>query len=156
NGPNDPYCIFDADDDGMQNHAVVAQGAYKFGAQTLSASVFRNEGDVDFDQGRSHTLDQAAGVNLEGDISSAWHERVSAGTSREDFDTPAFASAYRSTREQLGWVNNVALSTMQHVVAGIDYMHERGVSVDTSGFGAPYDVGRNDGGVFAGWRAQDG
>ena len=156
NGPNDPYCIFDPDNDGMQEHNAVLQGAYKFGGQTLSGSLFRNEGGNDFDQGHSRTLDQAAGVNLEGAVTTDWQQRLSVGTSREDIDTPAFASAYRSTREQASWTNDFAVAANQHVVAGLDYVHDHGVSVDTSGFGAPYDVSRNASGAFAGWRAQQG
>jgi vitamin B12 transporter len=156
NGPNDPYCIYNPDDDGYQNHNAVVQGAYKFGAQTLSANLFRSEGGVDFDQGHSRTLDQAAGVNLEGPITRDWQQRVSLGTSREDITTPAFDDGFRSTREQLAWTNDVALSTAQHLVAGLDYVHDRGVSIDTSGFGAPYNVARNNAGAFVGWRTQDG
>jgi vitamin B12 transporter len=156
NGPNDPYCIFNPDDDGLQDHNIAAQGAYKLGAQTLSASLFRNEGGVDFDQGHSQTLDQAAGINLEGALGEAWQHRLSVGTSREDIDTPAFSSAYRSTREQVSWTNDVALSTTQHLIAGIDYVHDHGISIDSSGFGAPYDVARDNAGIFGGWRAQDG
>jgi len=85
--------VYDPDDDGMQNHNAVLQGAYKFGAQTLSGSVFRNEGGNDFDQGHSRTLDQAAGVNLEGAVTADWQQRLSVGTSREDIDTPAPAAA---------------------------------------------------------------
>ena len=155
-GPNDPYCIFNPDDDGMQNHNAVVQGAYRFGQQTLSASVFRNEGGNDFDQGHSRTLDQAAGVNFEGPVTGDWQQRLSVGTSREDISTPAFASAYRSTREQASWTNDVALAANQHVIAGLDLVHDRGISIDTSGFGAPYDVSRNASGAFAGWRAQQG
>jgi vitamin B12 transporter len=153
-GPDDPYCIFNPDNDGIQNHNAVVQGAYKLGAQTLSASLFRNEGGNDFDQGHSRTLDQAAGVNLEGAVTADWQQRVSVGSSREDINTPAFASAYRSTREQASWTNDVALSTSQHIVAGLDYVHDHGISIDDSGFGAPYDVARNSSGVFGGWRAQ--
>ena len=158
-GPNDAYCIFNPDDNGFQNHNGVAQGSYALGTQTLSASIFRSDGMQSFDNGASdgisHTLDQAAGAALEGDLSPDWHHRLSLGTSREDIDTPAFASGYRSTREQLSWANDVALSTTQHLVAGADYVHERGVSVDNSGFGAPYDMTRNDGGAFVGWRVRD-
>ena len=154
NGPDDPYCIYNPDPDGLQNHNGVAQASYQLGGQTLSGSIFRNEGTFDFDQGRSHTLDQAAGIALGGALTQAWQHRLSIGSAREDIATPAFASAYRSTREQLAWTNDVALSTTQHVIAGLDYVHERGVSSDDSGFGAPYDVSRDNGGVFAGWRAQ--
>jgi len=160
NGPNDPYCIFNPDDNGFQIHNAVVQGDYRFGAQTLSGSAFRSEGTQSFDNGASdgvsHTLDQAAGLNLEGDISGSWHDRLSLGTSREDIATPAFSQAYRSTREQLDWTNDIALSTHQQLIAGLDYVHERGVSVDFSGFGAPYDRARDNAGVFGGWHAQDG
>ena len=53
NGPDDPYCIFNPDDNGYHNHNVVAQGAYRLGAQTLSATVFRNEGGVELRQRQS-------------------------------------------------------------------------------------------------------
>jgi vitamin B12 transporter len=161
NGPNDPYCIYNADDNGLQNHSFVAQGNYRLGSQQLSATVFRSEGTQNFDNGSagdgiSHTLDQALGVNLEGTVSPAWTQRLSVGTSREDVATPAFLDAFRSTREQLAWTNAFTLSPAQQIVAGADFNHDRGVSEDFSGFGAPYDVSRDNSGVFAGWRVHDG
>jgi len=166
NGPDDPYCIFNPDDNGYHNHDVVAQAAYRFGAQTLSATMFRNEGEVSFDNGaatsnsggtgHSTTLDQALGVNLEGLLAPDWSQRLSLGTSREDLDTPAFGSGFRSTRVQGSWVNDLTLSTTQHIVAGADYNHDHGVTLDSTGFGPTYDVARNDGGAFAGWHAQSG
>jgi vitamin B12 transporter len=159
NGPDDPYCIYNPDDNGFHIRSAVLQGAYRVGAQTLSATVFRSQGGESFDNGNpgvgySSTLDQAIGVNLEGPVTTDWNQRLSAGTSREDLATPAFGSIYRSTREQLAWTNDVALSTTQRVVAGADFVHERGVTFDTTGFGAPYDMARNNGGIFAGWHAQ--
>ncbi len=161
NGPNDPYCIYNADDNGVQNHNLVAQGDYRIGMQTLSASVFHSEGTQSFDNGSfgpgvSHTLDQAIGANLEGPLSPSWSQRLSIGTSREDIATPAFLDAFRSTREQLAWTNDVTLSATQHLVAGVDFNHDRGVSIDSSGFGAPYDMSRDNSGAFAGWRVADG
>lgn len=160
NGPNDPYCIYNPDDNGAQYHGGVVSGDYKLGAQTLSANLFRSEGTQNFDNGASdgisHTLDQAIGAALEGDVTNAWHQRLALGTSREDIVTPAFADAYYSTREQASWTNDVTLSDLQHLVAGFDAVHERGVSIDTSGFGAPYVKARDINGVFAGWRVADG
>ena len=157
--PNDPYCIYNPDDNGFQNHNAVVNGSDRFGAQTLSASLFRSIGTQNFDNGPvdgiSHTLDQAAAVNLDGALSDVWLNHLSVGTSREDLDTPAFASSYRSTREQAAWTNDVALSATQHLIAGVDYVHDHGISSDYSGFGAPYDVARDNAGAFAGWRAGD-
>jgi vitamin B12 transporter len=160
NGPNDPYCIFNPDDNGFQNHDIVAQGDVRVGAQTLSASGFRSVGTQSFDNGASdgvsHTLDQSIGANLAGPLTETWTHRLNVGTSREDIDTPAFADGYRSTRDQVSWTNEVMLSSAQHVIAGFDYVHEHGISIDTSGFGAPYDVTRENAGVFGGWRVRDG
>ncbi|MGH8041509.1 MAG: TonB-dependent receptor plug domain-containing protein [Rudaea sp.] len=159
NGPNDPYCIYNPDANGAQYHGAVINGDYKLGAQTLSANLFRSTGTQNFDNGASdaisHTLDQAIGTALEGDVTDRWHERIALGTSREDIVTPAFASAYRSTREQAAWTNDVILSAAQHLIAGIDATHSHGISIDTSGFGAPYDVARDSLGAFAGWRVSD-
>lgn len=160
NGPNDPYCIYNPDDNGAQYHGGTLSGDYKLGAQTLSVSALRSEGTQNFDNGVSdgisHTLNQAIGAALEGDVNADWHQRLSLGTSREDLATPAFDSAYRSTREQASWTNDFALSAAQHLIAGFDAVHERGISIDTSGFGAPYDKARDIDGAFAGWRVASG
>ncbi len=153
-----PY-VYNPDDNPFQNHNAVAQAWYKLGTQTLSASAFRSIGTQSFDNGAygpgiSHTLDQAIGVNLEGAITSDWQHRLSAGTSRENIDTPVFGSAYRSTREQLSWTNDYALTTSQHLIAGFDYVHDRGRSLDTSAGATQYDKTRDNTGVFAGWRGQ--
>lgn len=159
NGPNDPYCIYNPDDNGAQYHGGTLSADYKLGAQMLSASVFRSTGTQNFDNGASdgisHTLDQAIGAALEGDVNSTWRQRLSLGTSREDLVTPAFAAAFRSTREQASWTNDLALSTAQHLIAGVDAVHERGISIDTSGFGAPYEMSRDVDGVFGGWRVSE-
>jgi vitamin B12 transporter len=158
-GPNDPYCIFNPDANGAQYHGGTLSGDYRFGSQTLSLNGWRSEGTQSFDNGAidgtSRTLDQAIGAALEGSVNGNWHQRLSAGTSREDVDTPAFASAFRSTREQASWTNQLALTETRHLVAGIDVVHERGQSIDTSGFGAPYAQSRNNTGAFAGWRTAD-
>ncbi len=160
NGPNDPYCIFNPDDNGFQNHNLVVAGDYRLGTQTLSASGFRSVGTQNFDNGAtdgiSHTLDESIGANLDGPITDQWHQRLSIGTSREDIDTPAFSDGYRSTRQQVSWTNDVALTSAQHLIGGFDYVHDHGISIDTSGFGAPYDVTRENSGAFGGWRVTDG
>lgn len=153
-----PY-VYNPDDNPMQNHNQVAQAWTRLGTQTLSASALRSVGTQSFDNGAfgpgiSHTLDQAIGMNLEGAIRSDWQHRLSIGTTRTNIDTPAFGSAYRSTREQLSWTNDFAIAANQHLIAGIDYVHDRGRSLDTFGGTMQYDKTRDNTGVFAGWRAQ--
>jgi vitamin B12 transporter len=151
--------VYNPDDNPMQNHNQVAQAWYKFGAQTLSASAFRSVGTQSFDNGAfgpgiSHTLDQAVGVNLEGALTPDWQHRLSVGATRTNIDTPAFGSAYRSTREQISWTNDYSLAPNQHLIAGFDSVHDRGRSLDTFGGTTQYDKTRDNSGVFAGWRGQ--
>ncbi len=155
-----PY-VYNPDDNGYQNHNIVAQGDYRFGAQKLSASVFRNAGSVSFDNGdpgsgASRTLDQAIGANLEGPLTQDWQQHLSAGTSREDISTPAFGTDYHSTREQLSWTHDLTLSSTQHLTAGIDYLHDYGISANTFGGTTVYSATRNNAGLFSGWRVADG
>lgn len=155
-----PY-VYNPDDNPMQNHNQTAQVWYKLGTQTLSASAFRNVGTQSFDNGAygpaiSHTLDQSIGINLEGAITADWQHRLSVGTSRENIDTAAFGSAYRSTREQLSWANDFTLAPNQHLTAGLDYVYDHGRNLDTFGGTTVYDKTRNNTGVFAGWRADAG
>jgi vitamin B12 transporter len=161
NGPNDPYCIFNPDDNGMQNHNIVAQGDVRLGTQTLSASGLRIVGTENFDNGATdgiwHTLDQSIGADLAGPITPTWSHRLSIASSREDIDIPAFANALHSTRDQVSWANDITLDPSQHLIAGVDYVHDHGVSIDTSGgFGAPYQVNRDNAGAFGGWRVDNG
>jgi vitamin B12 transporter len=151
-----PY-VYNPDDNGFQNHNVVAQGNYMLGPQSLSATLFRSEGSVSFDNGdpgagSSRTLDQAIGANLDGNIAAGWQHRLSIGTSRENIETAAFGSAYRSTREQASWTNDFALSETQHLIAGADYVHDNGRSLDTFGGSTVYAKTRDNTGVFGGWR----
>lgn len=155
-----PY-VYNPDDNGYQNHNVVAQGDYRFGTQTLSASLFRNGGTVSFDNGdpgtgSSRTLDQALGANLAGAVGDNWQQRLSVGTSRQDISTPAFGTDYRSTRKQLSWTNDFALSQTQHLIAGVDYLHDEGISTDTFDNATVFSATRSNSGLFGGWRVADG
>ncbi|MBS0569325.1 MAG: TonB-dependent receptor, partial [Proteobacteria bacterium] len=154
-----PYCIYNPDANGAQYHGGTLSGDYRLGSQTLSLNGWRSEGTQNFDNGASdgisHTLDQAIGAAQEGDVNALWHQRLALGTAREDLDTPAFASTFRSTREQAAWTNQIALTDAQHLIAGIDAVHERGTSIDTSGFGAPYAQSRDNIGIFSGWRISE-
>lgn len=155
-----PY-VYNPDDNGFQNHNIVAQGDYNLGTQKLSASIFRSEGTLSFDNGdpgygSSRTLDQAAGVNLQGPLADYWQQHLSIGSSREDIVTPVFGNDYRSTREELSWTNDFTLSATQHLIAGLDYVHDYGISNDTFGGTTLYSESRDNSGVFTGWRVADG
>src|SRR4051812_16551767 len=152
NGPDDPYCSYNPDDDGFRNTNLVARGAHAIGSQLVSASLYRSQGAVEFDQGSSNVIEQDAGVNLEGDLAPGWSHRLSIGNAREDLNTPAYYTLYLTRRDSLLWQNDFKLSDTQRLIAGIDFLHEHGETRDTFGGTALYDDSRNDTAVFGGWQ----
>ena len=156
NGPDDPFCTYDRDDDGFRNTNLAAQGAYAIGSQLLSASLYRSQGEVEFDQGNSNVIEQDAAVNLEGEFTPNWTHRLSIGNAREDLNTPAFYTLYLTRRDSLLWNNDIRLDDSQRLIAGIDLVHESGETRDTFSGTPLYDDSRNDSAVFTGWQAAFG
>jgi len=153
NGPDDPYCSYNPDDDGFRNTNLVARGAHAIGSQQLSASLYRSQGEVEFDQGNSNVIEQSAGINLEGGLADGWSHRLSIGNDREDLSTPTFYTTYYTRRDSLLWQNDFKVSDTQRLIAGVDFLHEHGETRDTLGGTALYDDSRDDSAVFGGWQA---
>ena len=143
-------------DDGYRSRNFSAQGAWHFGAQTLSGTLTRNDADTEFAGGTSHTIDQTFGVNLDGAITDGWSDHLGVGDNRRDLLTPAYDSLFKSRRQTLTWQNTFALDDHQQLVAGIDYAHEHGVSLDTTVTAPVYDATRHNAGLFAGWHGARG
>jgi len=156
NGPDDPYCSYNPDDDSFRNKSLVARAAHTLGSQLLSASVFRSEGENEFDQGHSTTLEQDAGINLEGDLATNWSHRLSIGNMRGDIDTPEYSTLYLTRRTSALWQNEIRLDENQRLIAGLDFVHERGESRDTFSGTAVYEDSRDDRAAFAGWQGRFG
>ncbi len=155
-GPDDPYCIYDPDNDGYRNTNIAARGAYTIASQLLSASLYRSQGQVQFDQGYSNNIEQNVGVNLEGELGTNWSHRLSVGNSREDLETPAFGALYRTRRSSLLWQNEFRINEQQRLVAGFDFVHDKGETIDTYASSPRYDDSRDNRAVFGGWRAAFG
>lgn len=122
---------YDPDDDGYRNRHGVLHGDLALGSQRLAARATRSEGDVEFDQGRSDVDQQALALTLEGPLASAWTHRLVLGHAADDLSTPAFFSVFRSRREQLDWVGDLALGERRHLVFGLNLQRERGRAIDT-------------------------
>ena len=155
-GPDDPFCSHNADDDAYRNTNLVARGAHAIGAQVLSASLYRSQGQSQFDQGYTDIIEQVEGVNLEGPLTANWSHRLSLGHAREDLDTPVFGATYLTRRSNLSWQNEVRVAPEQRLVAGFDFVHEKGETFDAYAGAPRYRSTRHDSGVFAGWRATIG
>jgi len=156
NGPNDPYCSYDPDADGYRNSNLAARAAHRFGGQLLAGSIYRSQGQSQFDQGYTNVINQVGGVTLDGALGDNWTHHLGAGAAREDLTTPAYGSAYRSRRWNVSWQNEIALGEQQQLIAGLDYTHEEGESLDLFAGAARVRDQRHDTGLFAGWRARWG
>ncbi len=157
NGPDDPYCIYNPDHDGFRKTSLSARFAHAVGGdQVLSASVLRSEGQSDFDQGYSDVIEQTTGINLEGDVSTTWRQRLALGQAREDLSTPTFYSLYLTRRNSLLWQNEIRIGENQRLIAGIDLVHDEGETRDTSSDAPRYRDGRTNRAAFSGWRTTRG
>ncbi|MGB8634668.1 MAG: TonB-dependent receptor [Rhodanobacteraceae bacterium] len=147
---------YNPDDDGERNRNLSARGAVDIGSQTLSGSGMLSDSAVEFDQGVSHNIEQTVGVRLAGPLGHGWSHQLMLGHAREDLSTPAYATRFRSRRQSLGWRNRVALGRQQYLVAGIDLLHERGASMDTSSGTTSYGGSRDNQAVYASWHGTRG
>lgn len=154
NGPDDPWCIFDPDEDSYRSTNLVLRGARSLGGQLLSAMFFHTRARVDFDQGFTDVIQQVAGADLEGELAANWQHRLALGHAREDLDTPAFGSRYHTRRKSLLWQNEFRLAGNQRLVAGFDFVHERGETLDTFANLPRYHQNRDNRALFAGWRGR--
>jgi vitamin B12 transporter len=155
-GPDDPYCSYNPDDDGLRQRHVVVHAAHALGGQVLSGSLWRNQGHVDFDQGHSDAVEQAAGITLEGALGANWNHRLAIGVDREDLDTPVYSLRYVSRRRSLLWQNEIRIAEGQRLIAGVDFVHDRGETRDTFSGTPQYRDSRDNRAVFAGWLATSG
>ena len=156
NGPDDPYCSYNPDDDGYRNTNLVARGAHTLGTQLLSGSVYRSQGEVEFDQGNSNVIEQIAGVNLDGNLATNWSHHLAINNDREDLNTPTYFTLYKTRRNELIWQNDFTLTENQRLIAGVDLLWESGETRDTFAGMPLYDDNRDDRAIFGGWRATFG
>ncbi len=138
-------------DDGYRAKQAAAQAGYRFGGQLLSGTLLRNDADVEFAGGTTHTVNQTAGITLDGEVVDGWTSRLGIGNSRNDLRTVAYDSVYRSHRNDLTWQNTIDIVPGQAIVAGFDFVTERGANTNISGATVEYDNRRHDAGVFVGW-----
>lgn len=153
NGPDDPFCTYNPDDDAFRKTHLAARAAHRFGNQLLSGSFLRSQGQTQFDEGYSDIIQQVGGLGLEGELGASWNHRLAFGYNREDLGTPAFGALYLTRRSSLLWQNEVRLADRQRLVAGLDFVHEEAETRDTFAGTARYRDSRNNQAAFAGWRA---
>jgi vitamin B12 transporter len=143
---------YEPKDHGMENQHLAAQGDIRLGTQTLAGVVLRSQGEVEFSGGHSDFTEQALNLSLAGALGTNWSHALTVGSAREDYETPAYFTLYRTRRETIGWQHTFTPSDTQTVVAGVDYLHEKGENRDTYSGLPSYEESRNNTGFYAGWQ----
>jgi vitamin B12 transporter len=139
-------------DHGLRNRHLSARADQRLGGQTLESVLVRSQGTAEFAGGYSDFTEQAINLALSGQIMPTWQHRLSLGQSSEDYETPAYFTAYESRRMTLGWQNEITLSAQQRLIVGVDALHEKGENRETFGNTSLYRESRNNTGVYAGWQ----
>ena len=143
---------FEDRDHGLRNRHFAARADRHWGEQAIEGTWTRSQGTAEFAGGASDFTEQALHASWSGSIRPDWQQRLNAGHASEDYATPAFFTRYRSRRDSIGWQNEVALSSSQRLVLGVDHLREQGENRDTLSDTATYRESRHNTGVYAGWQ----
>lgn len=147
---------FDPDDDGYQRRHLSLRGGYQLGSQRLSASALVIRAQTEFDQGVTDIDQHALSLSLEGPLGEGWNHRLSLGSHRDDLLTPAFFSRFISRRQQLDWVNDIALTGDQSLLAGLQLQREEGVNVDSFSGTNVFAEELSHSAAFGAWQGRQG
>ncbi len=166
NGPNDPFCVFNPDDDGYRNRNASVRGSVALGTQTLGITAIHTDGNAMFDSGipgpdpsRSNARNTSGGATLSGPITAYWSHSLTIGGADNSIDTPVFGSRTSSQRTSLDWVNTLAAVANGTLTFGANWQHESGTSI--SGFstqpgGVEYARSQTNAAGFVGYDARFG
>ena len=99
NRPDDPYCIYNPDDDGFRNTNLVRAARTRSAASSCRRSILSQPGRSRI---RPRQLERASSKspasNLEGELAQRLEHRLRFGNRREDLDTPDFYSCIRPSQ----------------------------------------------------------
>lgn len=141
---------YDPDADGYRNRNLGLRGHATLGSQRVALRTYSTRADVEFDRGETAVDTDVAGLSVEGPLGAALGQRLVLGFNREALDTPAFAAAFRSRRASVDWTGDLALGADSSLVFGLNWVRERGESLDTSGGSScTYCESRRNLGLFA-------
>ncbi len=140
---------YDPDADGYRNRNLGLRGHATLGRQRVALKTYSTRADVEFDRGETMIDTDVAGLTVEGPLAATLGQRLVLGFNREALDTPAFAAAFRSRRSSLDWTGDLALGADASLVFGLNWVRERGESLDTAGGGCTYCESRRNLGLFA-------
>ncbi|MCB1956907.1 MAG: TonB-dependent vitamin B12 receptor [Rhodocyclaceae bacterium] len=147
---------FDFDHDGFRQNAASLSGGLALGdSGQVTAHWLETRGDNEFDGStvnRAHTRQQSLGASAELRPAEGWRSRLSLGQSRDESDNYLdgdFRSRFDTRRDQIGWLNELALGDAQALTLGADWSRDR-----VAGTTAYAEDARSNVGVFGQWQLE--
>ncbi|MCK9622707.1 MAG: TonB-dependent receptor [Methylobacter sp.] len=138
------------DKDGYLNTALNARLGHRFdNTAEVEASFMRAEGKTEYDgtPNKTEFINQVVGTSASMNIVDNWRSILRLGQSLDENDSfapnGAFVSQFNSTRWNVSWLNEVALSDNHQLVIGSDYRLDQ-----VDGSTAYTENSRYDAGIF--------
>jgi vitamin B12 transporter len=138
------------DKDGYLNTALNARLGHRFdNTAEVEASFMRAEGKTEYDgtPNKTEFINQVVGTSASMNIVDNWRSILRLGQSLDENDSfapnGAFVSKFNSTRWNVSWLNEVALSDNHQLVIGSDYRLDQ-----VDGSTAYTENSRYDAGIF--------
>lgn len=137
------------DRDGYLNTALNARLGHRFdNTAEVEAFFMRAEGKTEYDgnfQNKTEFVNQVVGTTASMNIVDNWRSMLRLGQSRDDGDqfapNGAFTSQFDSTRWNVSWLNEIALSANHQLVIGTDYRLDQVDSSTRYNESSRYDAG---------------
>ena len=121
------FCADEPDDDGYENQSVNARISQDIGeAVTVSGRVLATDSEVEYDgsfQNRTESQQRVYSGRVDARISGNWNTRVQLSRSTDESDNflnRQAANTFDTTRDSLGWQNEITLGSSQIVTLGLD------------------------------------
>ena len=121
----------DEDEDGYRNLSFSANLSHEISlGQSVGFTALHSDGKVDFDgEGVNSSKSKLTTWSLysSNQINEKWRSKVTLAQGIDDlksFTDGAFASRFKTTNNQIGWQNDIAISEGHSLVAGLEYLNQ--------------------------------
>ncbi len=140
------------DDDGFRESGALLTLDQELGRHRLDAGLRAHRAEVEFDQGVSDTDTGQLALRLHGPLAEHWEHALNLGWVDEQRTTPEFFTRFDSERVDLDWQISYRGRARHRLTAGLAYVDEQGVSLETFGNSVSYSGSRRNAAAFGGWQ----
>jgi len=144
--------VYDPDKDGHRSTSLTASGGIELGDQAdLELRAWHSDGNNEFDQGETDTLNQTLSARLGAHLLEGWEQSLRLAQSRDEAETASdFASRFETRRLGADWQHDLALPAAGTLTLGLDYWRDDVLNDDLAAGVTVYDERLSNRGIFVG------